>query len=154
MDTNDADLADGSAFESQYSPDNDSVYSTQASILSLHGSTCSDGPNYGPSLPSSPPKVQRKCCFIYGRTSCVICQRSLCIESCRNSMLETLCFSCHGVIIRLKCSFMRQCWLGNFWSPRGYLILGPVIQRDRHKGSNLWDFCVKKKKNVFLKLCF
>ncbi|XP_032978755.1 multiple PDZ domain protein isoform X18 [Rhinolophus ferrumequinum] len=56
VDTNDADLADGSAFESQYSPDNDSVYSTQASILSLHGSTCSDGPNYGPSLPSSPPK--------------------------------------------------------------------------------------------------
>ncbi|XP_074186501.1 multiple PDZ domain protein isoform X13 [Rhinolophus sinicus] len=56
VDTNDADLADESTFESQYSPDNDSIYSTQASILSLHGSTCSDGLNYGPSLPSSPPK--------------------------------------------------------------------------------------------------
>ncbi|KAM5261578.1 multiple PDZ domain protein isoform 4-T5 [Hipposideros larvatus] len=56
VDTNDADLADESPFESQYSPDNDSIYSTQASILSLPGSTCSDGLNYGPSLPSSPPQ--------------------------------------------------------------------------------------------------
>ncbi|XP_049473700.1 multiple PDZ domain protein isoform X8 [Panthera uncia] len=56
VDTNEADLADESTFESQYSPDNDSIYSTQASILSLHGSACSDGLNYGPSLPSSPPK--------------------------------------------------------------------------------------------------
>lgn len=53
VDTNDADLADESTFESQYSPDNDSIYSTQASVLSLHGSTCNDGLNYGPSLPSS-----------------------------------------------------------------------------------------------------
>ena len=58
MDTNDADLANESACESQYSPDNDSIYSTQASILSLHGSAGSDGLNYGPSLPSSPPKVR------------------------------------------------------------------------------------------------
>ncbi|XP_057577645.1 multiple PDZ domain protein isoform X2 [Hippopotamus amphibius kiboko] len=56
VDTNDADLAGESAFESQYSPDNDSIYSTQASVLSLHGSACSDNLNYGPSLPSSPPK--------------------------------------------------------------------------------------------------
>ncbi|KAM9675369.1 multiple PDZ domain protein isoform 4-T5 [Dama dama] len=56
VNANDADLADESAFESQYSPDNDSIYSTQASILSLHGSACSDNLNYGPSLPSSPPK--------------------------------------------------------------------------------------------------
>ncbi|KAF5912793.1 hypothetical protein HPG69_007783 [Diceros bicornis minor] len=56
VDTNDANLADESTFESQYSPDNDSIYSTQPSILSLHGSACSDGLNYGPSLPSSPPK--------------------------------------------------------------------------------------------------
>ncbi|XP_011785796.1 PREDICTED: multiple PDZ domain protein isoform X3 [Colobus angolensis palliatus] len=56
MDTNDADLVDESTFESQYSPDNDSIYSTQTSILSLHGSSCGDGLNYGSSLPSSPPK--------------------------------------------------------------------------------------------------
>uniref|UniRef100_A0A673TZC0 Multiple PDZ domain protein n=1 Tax=Suricata suricatta TaxID=37032 RepID=A0A673TZC0_SURSU len=56
VDTNEPDLADESTFESQYSPDNDSIYSTQASILSLHGSACSDGLNYGPSLPSSSPK--------------------------------------------------------------------------------------------------
>ncbi|XP_045636197.1 multiple PDZ domain protein isoform X4 [Ursus americanus] len=56
VDTNEADLTDESTFESQYSPDNDSIYSAQASILSLHGSACSDGLNYGPSLPSSPPK--------------------------------------------------------------------------------------------------
>ncbi|XP_004416751.1 PREDICTED: multiple PDZ domain protein isoform X2 [Odobenus rosmarus divergens] len=56
VDTNEANLADESTLESQYSPDNDSICSTQASILSLHGSACSDGLNYGPSLPSSPPK--------------------------------------------------------------------------------------------------
>ncbi|XP_031789916.1 multiple PDZ domain protein isoform X6 [Piliocolobus tephrosceles] len=56
VDTNDADLVDESTFESQYSPDNDSIYSTQTSILSLHGSSCGDGLNYGSSLPSSPPK--------------------------------------------------------------------------------------------------
>ncbi|XP_061281274.1 multiple PDZ domain protein isoform X11 [Bos javanicus] len=56
VNANDADLADESAFDSQYSPDNDSIYSTQASLLSLHGSACSDNLNYGPSLPSSPPK--------------------------------------------------------------------------------------------------
>uniref|UniRef100_A0A8C7EUS6 Multiple PDZ domain protein n=1 Tax=Neovison vison TaxID=452646 RepID=A0A8C7EUS6_NEOVI len=56
VDTNEADLADESTFESQYSPDNDGIYSTQDSLLSLHGSAGSDGLNYGPSLPSSPPK--------------------------------------------------------------------------------------------------
>uniref|UniRef100_F6T1X2 Multiple PDZ domain protein n=1 Tax=Macaca mulatta TaxID=9544 RepID=F6T1X2_MACMU len=56
VDTNDADLVDESTFESQYSPDNDSIYSTQTSILSLHGSSCGDGLNYGSSLPSSSPK--------------------------------------------------------------------------------------------------
>uniref|UniRef100_A0A8C3YVG6 Multiple PDZ domain protein n=1 Tax=Catagonus wagneri TaxID=51154 RepID=A0A8C3YVG6_9CETA len=56
VDTNNAELADESAFESQYSPDNDSIYSTQTSLLSLHGSACSDSLNYGPSVPSSPPK--------------------------------------------------------------------------------------------------
>ncbi|XP_036917857.1 multiple PDZ domain protein isoform X2 [Sturnira hondurensis] len=56
VDTSDADPANESAFESQYSPDNDSIYSTPASVLSLHGSACSDGLNYGPSLPSSPAK--------------------------------------------------------------------------------------------------
>ncbi|XP_036874522.2 multiple PDZ domain protein isoform X9 [Manis javanica] len=57
VDTNDADFADESTFESQYSPDNDSIYSTQASALSLRGSACSDSLNYGPSLPSSPKNV-------------------------------------------------------------------------------------------------
>ncbi|XP_074250937.1 multiple PDZ domain protein isoform X9 [Saimiri boliviensis] len=56
VDTNDVDLVDESTFESQYSPDNDSIYSTRASVLSLHGSSCGDGLNYGSSLPSSPPK--------------------------------------------------------------------------------------------------
>lgn len=93
MDTNEADLADESTFESQYSPDNDSIYSTQASILSLHGSACSDGLNYGPSLPSSPPKVQRNGRCMYGRASCVIFQRSVFTGSCGSGMLEALCFS-------------------------------------------------------------
>ncbi|XP_064435347.1 multiple PDZ domain protein isoform X11 [Mirounga angustirostris] len=55
VDTNEAAL-DESTLESQYSPDNGSIYSTQASILSLHGSAGSDGLNSGPPLPSSPPK--------------------------------------------------------------------------------------------------
>lgn len=87
MDTNEADLADESTFESQYSPDNDGIYSTQDSLLSLHGSAGSDGLNYGPSLPSSPPKVQR--------------------GNCGSGMLEAFCFSSHGFIIRLKCSFVQ-----------------------------------------------
>ncbi|KAM5298428.1 LOW QUALITY PROTEIN: multiple PDZ domain protein [Ctenodactylus gundi] len=56
VNTPESGLVDESTFETQYSPDDDSVYSTQASILSLHGSTCSDGLNYAPSIPSSPPK--------------------------------------------------------------------------------------------------
>ncbi|XP_045145126.1 multiple PDZ domain protein isoform X3 [Echinops telfairi] len=57
VDTNDADLIDESTCESQYSPDNESLYSAPASLLSsLQGSACSDGLNYGPSLASSPPK--------------------------------------------------------------------------------------------------
>ncbi|XP_060055561.1 multiple PDZ domain protein isoform X4 [Erinaceus europaeus] len=60
VNTNDNDLADESTFESQYSPDNDSIYSTQTSILSLHGTACSDGLNYGPSLPSPPKDATAK----------------------------------------------------------------------------------------------
>ncbi|XP_012876207.1 PREDICTED: multiple PDZ domain protein-like, partial [Dipodomys ordii] len=56
VDTPDGELVDESTFASQYSLDKDSVYSTQASVLSLHGSVCSDGLNYGPSLPASSPK--------------------------------------------------------------------------------------------------
>ncbi|XP_075416035.1 multiple PDZ domain protein isoform X6 [Tenrec ecaudatus] len=58
VDTNDADLIDESTCESQYSPDNESLYSTQASLLSsLQGSACSDGLNYGRSLASSPKDI-------------------------------------------------------------------------------------------------
>uniref|UniRef100_A0A2I3GZR6 Multiple PDZ domain protein n=1 Tax=Nomascus leucogenys TaxID=61853 RepID=A0A2I3GZR6_NOMLE len=66
--TNDADLVDESTFESQYSPENDSIYSTQASVLSLHGSSCGDGLNYGSSLPSSPPKdvIENSCDPVLG----------------------------------------------------------------------------------------
>ncbi|XP_012977530.1 multiple PDZ domain protein isoform X5 [Mesocricetus auratus] len=56
IDAPDAESVAESRFESPFSPDNDSVYSTQASVLSLHDSSCSDGMNYSPSLPSSPPK--------------------------------------------------------------------------------------------------
>ncbi|XP_050013383.1 multiple PDZ domain protein isoform X5 [Alexandromys fortis] len=56
IDAPDAESAAESRFETQFSPDDDSVYSTQASVLSLHDSACSDGMSYGPSLPSSPPK--------------------------------------------------------------------------------------------------
>ncbi|XP_075802781.1 multiple PDZ domain protein isoform X11 [Microtus pennsylvanicus] len=56
IDAPDAESAAESRFETQFSPDDDSVYSTQASVLSLHDSACSDGMSYSPSLPSSPPK--------------------------------------------------------------------------------------------------
>ncbi|XP_021055578.1 multiple PDZ domain protein isoform X1 [Mus pahari] len=56
IDAPDAESIAESRLESQFSPDNDSVYSTQASVLSLHDGACSDGMNYVPSLPSSPPK--------------------------------------------------------------------------------------------------
>ncbi|XP_010629284.1 multiple PDZ domain protein isoform X6 [Fukomys damarensis] len=56
VDTQEAEIVDESTFESQFSPDKDSVYSTPASVLSFHGSVCSDGLSYEPSLQSSPPK--------------------------------------------------------------------------------------------------
>ncbi|XP_032062130.1 multiple PDZ domain protein isoform X10 [Aythya fuligula] len=52
VDSGEADLADESTFESQYSPESDTF---QASMLALHGSACSDELNY--SLPSSTPKA-------------------------------------------------------------------------------------------------
>ncbi|XP_038258130.1 multiple PDZ domain protein isoform X11 [Dermochelys coriacea] len=54
VDSSEADLADESTFESQYTSDNDDTF--QASMLALHGSSCSDGLNYSLSLPSSTPK--------------------------------------------------------------------------------------------------
>ncbi|KAM4876856.1 multiple PDZ domain protein isoform 3-T6 [Thomomys bottae] len=56
VDTPEGELVDESTFASQYSLDKDSIYSTQASVLSLHGSVCTDGLSYGPSLPASSPK--------------------------------------------------------------------------------------------------
>uniref|UniRef100_A0A8C8SLA6 Multiple PDZ domain crumbs cell polarity complex component n=1 Tax=Pelusios castaneus TaxID=367368 RepID=A0A8C8SLA6_9SAUR len=54
VDSSEADLADESTFESQYTSDNDDTF--QASVLALHGSACSYGLNYSLSLPSSTPK--------------------------------------------------------------------------------------------------
>uniref|UniRef100_A0A4X2K9N7 Multiple PDZ domain protein n=1 Tax=Vombatus ursinus TaxID=29139 RepID=A0A4X2K9N7_VOMUR len=54
VDANEADLADESTFESQYSPEDEDTF--QASMLALHGSACSSGLNYSLSIPSSPPK--------------------------------------------------------------------------------------------------
>lgn len=58
MNANDADLADESAFDASTLLIMAVSTHTQASILSLHSSAYSDNLNYGPSLSSSPPKVQ------------------------------------------------------------------------------------------------
>uniref|UniRef100_A0A8B9NW73 Multiple PDZ domain protein n=1 Tax=Apteryx owenii TaxID=8824 RepID=A0A8B9NW73_APTOW len=50
VDSSEADLADESTFDSQYSPDNDSTF--QVSMIALRGSACSDELNYSLSLPS------------------------------------------------------------------------------------------------------
>ncbi|XP_064357644.1 multiple PDZ domain protein isoform X5 [Dromaius novaehollandiae] len=55
VDSSEADLADESTFDSQYSPDHDSTF--QASMLALRGSACSDELSYSLSLPSSTPKA-------------------------------------------------------------------------------------------------
>ncbi|NWI11735.1 MPDZ protein, partial [Crypturellus soui] len=55
VDSSEADLADESAFGSQYSPDNDGSF--QASVLALRGSTGSDELGYSLSLPSSTHKA-------------------------------------------------------------------------------------------------
>ncbi|NXG38799.1 MPDZ protein, partial [Dromaius novaehollandiae] len=55
VDSSEADLADESTFDSQYSPDHDSTF--QASMLALRGSACSDELNYSLSLSSSTPKA-------------------------------------------------------------------------------------------------
>ncbi|XP_068782967.1 multiple PDZ domain protein isoform X18 [Struthio camelus] len=59
VDSSEADLADESTFDSQYSPDNDSTF--QASMLALRGSACSDELNYSLSLPSTPKAVGEEC---------------------------------------------------------------------------------------------
>ncbi|NWU91139.1 MPDZ protein, partial [Upupa epops] len=53
VDSSEADLADESTFESQYSLGSD-VF--QASMIALHGTACSGQPNYSFSLPLSSPK--------------------------------------------------------------------------------------------------
>ncbi|KFQ07069.1 Multiple PDZ domain protein, partial [Haliaeetus albicilla] len=57
VDSSEADLADESTFESQYSLEND-VF--EASVIALHGSACSGELNYSFSLPLSTPKVKRR----------------------------------------------------------------------------------------------
>ncbi|KAM9094648.1 multiple PDZ domain protein isoform X18 [Sarcophilus harrisii] len=54
VDANEADLADESTFQSQYSPEDEDAF--QTSMLAFHGSACSSGLNYSLSIPSSPPK--------------------------------------------------------------------------------------------------
>uniref|UniRef100_A0A8C0AU14 Multiple PDZ domain protein n=1 Tax=Buteo japonicus TaxID=224669 RepID=A0A8C0AU14_9AVES len=57
VDSSEADLADESTFESQYSLEND-VF--EASVIALHGSACSGELNYSFSLPLSTPKVKTR----------------------------------------------------------------------------------------------
>ncbi|XP_075787690.1 multiple PDZ domain protein isoform X3 [Pelodiscus sinensis] len=74
VDSSEADLADESTFESQYTSDNDDTF--QASVLALHGSSCSDGLNYSLSLPSSTPKNMLKTGDINGgkQKNCILLQ--------------------------------------------------------------------------------
>ncbi|XP_060093297.1 multiple PDZ domain protein isoform X21 [Heteronotia binoei] len=51
VDSSEADLAEDSTFESQYSPDNDGTF--QSSVSTLQGSNCAGDLNYNLSLPSS-----------------------------------------------------------------------------------------------------
>ncbi|NWS42890.1 MPDZ protein, partial [Probosciger aterrimus] len=57
VDSSEADLADESTFESQYSLESGMF---QASMIALHGSTCSGELNYTFCLPLSTPKVKRR----------------------------------------------------------------------------------------------
>ncbi|KAJ6669540.1 hypothetical protein lerEdw1_000088 [Lerista edwardsae] len=54
VDSSEADLAEESTFESQYSPDNDGTF--QSAVSALQGSVCTDDLNYNLSLPSSTSK--------------------------------------------------------------------------------------------------
>ncbi|XP_054843001.1 multiple PDZ domain protein [Eublepharis macularius] len=55
VDSSEADLAEESTFESQYSLDNDGTFQS-SSVSTLHGSTCANDLNYNLSLVSSTPK--------------------------------------------------------------------------------------------------
>ncbi|XP_043917171.1 multiple PDZ domain protein isoform X3 [Protopterus annectens] len=55
VDSNDPELMDDTLFNSQFSSETDDTF--QASILALHGSTCSEDLIYRLSLPSSTPKI-------------------------------------------------------------------------------------------------
>ncbi|XP_015268971.1 PREDICTED: multiple PDZ domain protein [Gekko japonicus] len=54
VDSSEADLAEESTFESQYSPDNGGTF--QSSVSTLHGNSCANDLNYNLSLLSSTPK--------------------------------------------------------------------------------------------------
>lgn len=58
MDSSEADLAEESTFELQYSPDNDGTF--QSAVSALQGSACTDDLNYNLSLSSTTPKVKRR----------------------------------------------------------------------------------------------
>uniref|UniRef100_A0A8B9N902 Multiple PDZ domain crumbs cell polarity complex component n=1 Tax=Accipiter nisus TaxID=211598 RepID=A0A8B9N902_9AVES len=68
VDSSEADLADESTFESQYSLEND-VF--EASVIALHGSACSGELNYSFSLPLSTPKSVGEECSNAATDFCV-----------------------------------------------------------------------------------
>ncbi|XP_049650651.1 multiple PDZ domain protein isoform X2 [Accipiter gentilis] len=68
VDSSEADLVDESTFESQYSLEND-VF--EASVIALHGSTCSGELNYSFSLPLSTPKSVGEECSNAAADFCV-----------------------------------------------------------------------------------
>ncbi|XP_074877375.1 multiple PDZ domain protein isoform X9 [Buteo buteo] len=68
VDSSEADLADESTFESQYSLEND-VF--EASVIALHGSACSGELNYSFSLPLSTPKSVGEECSNAAADFCV-----------------------------------------------------------------------------------
>lgn len=91
MDSSEADLADESTFESQYSLEGD-VF--QASMIALHDSACSGELNYTYSLPLSTPKVKKRMVSFMRNFHCK-CKRALLLDMnrlCRPGSNCTICY--------------------------------------------------------------
>ena len=91
MDSGEADLADESTFELQYSLESD-VF--QASMIALHGSACSGELNYSFSLPLSTPKVKRRMVLLMTNFDCK-CEKAVLLDRnvlCHPSSSCAICY--------------------------------------------------------------
>ncbi|KFV11867.1 Multiple PDZ domain protein, partial [Tauraco erythrolophus] len=121
VDSSEADLADESTFESQYSPESD-VF--QASMIALHGNACGSELSYSFSLPLAAPKVKRMVLLMAGVDSDFhVSDKNLYnMDQNQRGREQTVCVGqttglvlapvnlCRGMGVRRRCTAGNQAW--------------------------------------------